>query len=51
MASESVQGDWDGARFMPFLDFELKAIVAGRFNQESLERLVALQARARRLGW
>ena len=51
MASESVQGDSDNARFMPSLDHELKAIVAVRFNRESFERLAVLQARARLLGW
>ena len=52
MTSESVQGDWDCARFMPSLNHELmKAIVAVRFDRESFERLVVLRARARLLGW
>ena len=51
MATESVQGDWGSARFMPSLDYELKAIVAVRFSKESFERLIVLQARARLLGW
>ena len=42
---------WRKARYMPALDYELRAIVLRPFAVDRYRRLGELQAEIRRLGW
>ena len=51
MTPTAADTDWQGARFMPALNHDLKTIVAKKFRLDQFVRLSILQNQARALGW
>ena len=49
--SNSTEGEWAQARFMPALNHLLKIVVAVPFDINTFQRLSKVQHRARTLGW